>query len=125
MFSGCEEDSERTHSVPKQMKMSALTNAQINYVIRRDEDSTVAQNDYSPQLYNLVRNHWGNVRNQLTLSSSNVCSEINYRLSSNRFGPDLHTINYWPEILEQCTFMFQFLRGIFHEHFVSTFCYEM
>ena len=97
--------------------MSALTNDQINSVIRSDLNSSVAINDYSPELFDLARDHWENVRNQVTLSSNMICSEVSFRLSSHR--PDPTILNFWPATLDLCPFLFRYLKGIFHEHFIK------
>ena len=97
--------------------MSALTNDQINSVIRRDLNSSVAINDYSPQLFDLLQNHWGNVRNEVTLSSGMICSEVTFRICSHR--PDPTVLNFWPATLDLCPFLFRYLKGIFNEHFIK------
>ena len=98
--------------------MNILTNDQINDVIRSDYDSAVAINDYSPEIYDLLRQNWGNVRNQVSLTAGMACSEVTFRLASNRPLSEQATLNFWPATLDLSPFLFDYLRGIFQHYFI-------
>ena len=99
--------------------MSGLSYAEFNSAITRDLDSSAAINDYSDELKVIVERNWTTVRNQITVNSNLVCSEFNFRFSSNRY-PHQNVINFWPSPLSVSNYLIEFARGVLFHYFVRT-----